>query len=113
MTSQPHIQAVNGLVYITDMALDHDALFELMAEWNFKNSEAEEDFHARRLNAYEKSSAIANSAAEEVRSEAGLALTWQTVLAILEPLADAAARARRQEQAAERAARISPLLRKA
>lgn len=108
-TSNPFVKAANGHVYITDQNLDHDALHEVVAEWNFAQSKADEDFDARRLNAWESSNAAAESAADDVRDEAGLRLTWQAALALSDQLADAAARARQQQANAH----ISPLLRKA
>ena len=112
-TSNPFVKANNGHVYITDQNLDHDALFDALAEWNYAQSAADEDFDARRLNAYEKSSKVAESKADDVRDEASLRLTWQGALALADQLATAAARARQQELAAERAAHMNPLLRKA
>lgn len=113
MTSNPFVKAANGHVYITDMNLDHDALYEVIADWNHKQSAADEDFDARKLSAYEESSKVAESAADDVRDAAAITLTWQQALHLADLLATSAARARQQEQASDITARRSPLLRKA
>lgn len=113
-TSNPFVKAVNGLVHITDPHLDFDALENALAEYRAADKLADEDYDARRLTRHEQiTRPAADSAADAVRDEAGLQITWEQALAMSDELYERACDARKQQQAAERAARISPLLRKA
>lgn len=105
------VKAANGLVHISNPALDFDALETLLAEYRAADKAADDDYNDRRYTRHEhQSRPAADSAADDVRDEAGLQMTWQQILDWIPDLELAAAEARRQQQATEAAARINPLL---
>jgi len=73
--STPVVTLRDGLIHVTDMNLDHDRLYEAAAEWNHLQSWADEDWDARRVDSFEKTSKRALSAADDFRVKAGLTLT--------------------------------------
>ena len=99
--SRPTVVAKGGLVRVTNDDLDFNNLHELVREWNFAQSAADEDWDARRVDHLERTSAVATSAADDVRDAAGFALTWQDAMALADRLWVHAAHARQQEQAQE------------
>lgn len=113
MTSRPFVKASGGIVHVADTNLDHSNLFEVLAAWNFAQSKADEDFDARRVDHLEQSAPVAQSAADDVRDAAGLALTWQAALALADQLATHAALARQQEQQADPVRFTNPMMRRA
>ena len=84
--STPVVIARDGLITVTDMNLDHDRLYEKASEWGHLQSEADEDFDARRVVAFEKSAARALAAADEFRISAGLTLTPGMTVKLIEEL---------------------------
>ena len=73
--STPVVTLRDGLITVTDMNLDHGRLYEVAAEWNHYESEAQEHYHNRRLVSHEGPARAALAAADEFRNTAGLTLT--------------------------------------
>lgn len=87
--STPVVIMRDGLLTVTDMNLDHDRLYESAAEWNHRQSEADEDFEARRVTRFEGSYKRALSAADDFRNAAGLTLTVDMARVLRDQLNDA------------------------
>ena len=94
--STPIVITRDGLITVTDMNLDHDRLYEAAADWNHKQSKADEDWDARRVVALEESAPVALAAADEFRNMAGLTLSVGMAVKLIEELTKAVYDAERQ-----------------
>ena len=94
------VKAANGLVHITNPALDFDEVENLLAEYRAADDLASQDYYARRWTHHDHvTRPAADNAADDVRDAAGFQLDWEAALALSDEIARAASDARKQQQA--------------